>query len=471
VAAKGKGRGPAGRGKRPTGKGKAASADAGGRRRKPLWLAVFGVALVAIFVIFAVAQGIGAPSVPSGDAAVVKDTPSGAGDVSEAEVKRTTAQQIAAQLAEGKLKKAPKPGTKKFEEAQEGALGELLDQIWIKAEAEELGITTTPKQIEAKLKEIKKQQFPTAKAYGEFLKKSHLNQEDVNVRLELTLLSEEIQATITAEAGAVTPGEIQAYYEKEKATQFTTPASRDVRVVVNKDEKQVEAAKKLIEAGKQSDKAWEEAAKKYSSDPTTKDQGGLQKAITEEFVKGDLKKAIFGGATGELNGPVEFEKNFLLIEPVKINAAKVKTLAEVKSQVSQTLTQQKQQEFFNEFVARFQTKWPARTYCAKDFVGERCANYPSSAQVAKAREAAKYCFAAEPSAKQKKEQKTNGCQAAVLMNTPAIPGSVSTTDPHGEQKVQRPRPEGLKEGEGEGALPEAVSPESEAATGEAPPAE
>lgn len=419
-------------------------------------------------MIFAVAQGIGASTVPSGDAAIVKETPSGEVDVTEAEVKRTTAQQVAAQISEGKLKKAPKAGSKKFEEAQEGALGELLDQIWIKAEAEELGITATPKQIEAELKSIKKSQFPTEKAYAEFLQKSHLNQEDVNVRIELQILSKEIQEQVSAQAGPASAGEIEAYYEKEKATQFTTPASRDVRVIVNKDEKKVEAAQKLIEAGKQSEAAWKEAAKKYSSDPTTKEQGGLQKAITEEFVKGDLKKAIFDGATGELNGPVEFEKNFLLIEPVKINPAKVKTLAEVKSQVSQTLTEQKQQEFFNEFVSDFQTKWPARTLCAKAFEGERCSNYSSSAQLAKARGATAYCFAKEADTKAAKEREKNGCQAPVPMTTPAIPGSVSETNPHGEQKVQRPRPEGLKEAEGEGALPEAVSPESEAATGEVP---
>ena len=196
-----------------------------------------------------------------------------------------------------------------------------------------------------------------------------------------------------------------------------------MRVVVNKDEKKVEAAQKLIEAGNQSDKSWEEAAKKYSSDPTTKGQGGLQKAITEEFVKGELKKAIFDGATGELNGPVEFEKNFLLIEPVKINPAKVKTLAEVKSQVSQTLTEQKQQEFFNEFVAEFQTKWPARTLCAKAFEGERCSNSLLGAARQSPR-SDRLLLRKEADTKAAKEREKNGCQAPVLMTTPAIPGTV-----------------------------------------------
>lgn len=414
--------------------------------------------LVAIFVTFAVAQGIGATSVPSVDAAIVKGVPSEDGSVSQAEVRRATGQQIAAASSEGK-EKAPKPGSKKYEELKETALGELLDQIWIKGEAEELGISVTQKQIETELKTIKKTNFPTAKAYKEFLEKSHFTQDDVDARVELQILSTEIQQIVQSASKPATADQIQAYYDKEKAVQFTTPASRDVRVIVNKDESKVEAAQKALEAD-QSPANWKKVAAKYSSDPATKTKGGLQKAITEEFVKGDLKKAIFDSTTGELVGPVEYEKNFLLIEPVKLNSEKVKNLAEVKSQISQTLNQKIQEEFFAEFVSEYQSKWTARTYCASGYEIERCSNYPSSKAVAKSRESYKSCYEANP----KKPPKE--CPAPVTMTTPAIPGTVTEAEPKGERLVQRPQPEGLKSTEGQGPLPEAVSPESEAATGE-----
>jgi foldase protein PrsA len=476
VAAKGKGRGPAGKGKGPTGKESGATAR-GRRGRKPIWLVVFAVLFAALFVVFAVAQGIGATSVPSGDAAIVKGVPAEEGSLTEAEVKRATMQQIVSAAASeeettGKKGKSPKPGSKKYEELKEAALGELLDQIWLRGAGAELKIKVTPKEIEQELATIKKQNFPTAKAYKEFLEKSHFNQEDVNDRVEIQILSTQISEQVKGEAKPASNSEIKDYYEAEKATQFTTPASRDVRVIVNKDEKKVEAAQKLIEAGNQSEKAWKEAAKKYSSDPTTKEQGGLQKAITEEFVKGVLKKAIFDTATGELAGPVEYEKNFLLIEPVAIHSAKVKTLAEVKSEISQTLDTKKQEAALAAFIPEYQATWTARTTCASGFEIERCSNYPASAAIAKSREAHKACFEEEfeLSKAEKKTLEAEGCQAPVLMNQPAIPGSVSPGKPEGERKVQRPRPEGLEEteAEGEGALPEAVSPESEAATGEEP---
>jgi hypothetical protein len=324
----------------------------------------------------------------------------------------------------------------------------------------------TPKQIETELKTIKKTNFPTEKAYQEFLEKSHFTQADVDARVELQILSTEIQERVQAGSQPASAAEIQAYYEAEKAAQFTTPASRDVRVIVNKDKAKVEAAKKALEAD-QSEENWKAVAPKYSSDPTTKTNGGLQKAITEEFVKGDLRKAIFGSATGELVGPVEYEKNFLLIEPVKINPEEVKKLAEVRSQISQTLTQKKQEEFFSEFVAQYQSKWTSRTRCAPGYEIERCSNFPASKALAKSREAYKACFE-EESKLSKKEKKAleAGCPAPVTMNTPTIPGKVTETKPKGEPLVQRPQPEGLKSNEGFGAQPEVVSPESEAATGE-----
>jgi foldase protein PrsA len=410
--------------------------------------------LVALFVGFAVAQGIGAPTVPSGDAAMVKGVPSENGTVSQAEVRRATGQQIAAAAAE--TKKAPKPGSKKYEELKNAAFGELLDQIWIKGEAEELGISVTKKQIETELKTIKKTNFPTPKAYEEFLEKSHFTQADVDARVELQILSTEIQEQVQRSAKPATAKEIQAYYENEKAAQFTTPASRDVRVIVNKDESKVEAAQKELE-GDQSPANWKKVAAKYSSDPATKSKGGLQKSITEEFVKGDLKQAIFGSATGELVGPVEYEKNFLLIEPVKLNPEEVKNLAEVKSQISQTLTQKIQEEFFTEFVTNYQSKWTSRTYCASGYTIERCSNFKGSGHPSSASPA---CYEADP----KKPAKE--CPAPVTMTTPAIPGTVTDSEPKGERLVQRPQPEGLKPVEGQGPLPEAVSPESEAATGE-----
>jgi len=412
--------------------------------RERLALVVFGALLVALFAGFAIAQGIGEPSVPSGDVALVESVPDG-NTVSEAEFDRALLQQA----AQGGQKEAPKPGDEKYEELKEAALTEMLDRIWIKGQAEELGIAVTPKQIASELQQIKDQNFKSEAEYEKFLKTSKFTKEDVLDRVELQLLSTQIQEAITNSAQTVTDAEVEEYYDAQLETQFTTPESRDVRIVVNEDEGKIEEAKAELEKDS-SPASWKKVAEKFSEDPTTKSKGGLQVGLTEELLQSqpELQAAVFDSPTGTVAGPTPVEGKFFISEVQKLNPAKVQSLKEVTGQIKSQLTQQLQQEFFSEFVAGYQSKWEARTYCAEDFLIERCANYKGDGRPPSAPPA---CYEADPKGPAPKD-----CPALVQQPAPAIPGSVTGSEPQGERLPQRPRPEGLKEGgEEEGlTLPE-----------------
>jgi parvulin-like peptidyl-prolyl isomerase len=432
-------------------RGKPGKDRAAGRQR--LGLILFGAIFVLLFVGFAVSQGLGSPSVPSGDVAKVKDLPDEIAVVGQKEFDHAMERQVAA----GKLKKPPAPGTKKYEEMKEAALKELLEAVWIRGEAEERGITVTAKQVEEKLAQIKKESFPSEGAYQKFLKESKFTQEDVNDIIEVQVLSEAIQEGVNAEAPAPSSSEVKSYYETEKASQFTEKESRDVRIIVNEDKAKVDAAKKALEKD-HSPAGWKAAATKYSSDPTSKAKGGLQEGITEEFLQEPLKKAIFSSATGELVGPVKFEKNYILLEVVKLNPAKVKKLPEVKAQIEETLKAEKQKEFFSEFVNGYQSKWQSRSYCADGFIVEQCANYVGSGHP---KNAAPACYEADPTSPAKE------CPAPVTPTSPALPGSITEQKPKGEPFPQRPLPESSgKEGEAGAKAPAGAAPEG---AGEAAP--
>jgi len=428
-----------------------------GQRRKPgaddrsagrqrLALTGFGALLVLLFVGFAVAEGLGSPSVPSGDVAIVEEVPSEIGHISQEDFDRALAQQV----AQAKLKKAPEAGSDKYEELKEAALGELMDQIWIQGEAEEVGLTVTDKQVADELAAIKKQSFGSEQAYKKFLEESKFTQEDVDARVRLQLLSTRIQEAVSNSAPKPSSEEIEAYYEAEKAKQFTQAESRDVRTVINKDKAKVEAAKEILEKDS-SPASWKKVAAQYSIDPTSKKKGGLQEGISEEFVKGPLKSAIFDSATGELTGPVKFQTSYILIEVVKLNPAKVKTLTEAKAQIESTLGQEKQQEYFSEFVTEYQTKWQQRTFCADDYLIERCANFVGDGRPQNAPPA---CYEEDPATP------AEACPAPVTPISPALPGSVTEQEPKGKPFPQRPLPE-VKPEQGE------VVP-TEAGAGEAP---
>jgi parvulin-like peptidyl-prolyl isomerase len=407
---------------------KKAAPQAGGRKGgwragQRLGLILFAVVFVALFVVFAVSEGLGAPSVPSGDIATISSAPEGLGNVSEAQYKAA----LARQETQAGLKKAPKAGSKKAEELHKATIEELLSKVWIFGEGEELGIKVTPKEVETQLAKTKKESFKTEKAFQEFLKEQNLNEEEVNELIELQIIQTKIQEKVPKEAPAVTEAEAEEYYEAEKTSQYTKKPSRDVRVVVNENKKEVESAQQALEADN-SEASWKKVTKKYS--PTTEANAGLQKEISEEFLTEPLKKDIFTAKVGELIGPVKQEKNYLLLEVVKTHPQSVQPFAEVKTTISTQLTQEAEQKYFTEWVTNdYQAKWSARTQCASGFLIENCANYKGSGHPATAAPA---CYEADP------QKPATECPAPVVQNQPAVPGSVSKAEPEGERKPQGP---------------------------------
>ncbi len=149
------------KGKRPTtGKGGAKSAGKRGPGREEvrrLGLLVFGAAFIILFVVVAIAEGLGNPSVPSDSIAIVEEVPDGAeapfdqpfkdcngkevtqdlGDVTKAEYDCAFEQVVAS----SGLKATPKPGDKQYEELKDTTVGSLLETIWIQGLAAEKGLT------------------------------------------------------------------------------------------------------------------------------------------------------------------------------------------------------------------------------------------------------------------------------------------------------------------------------------------
>ena len=92
------------RGTSGKGGGGKASGPAAARR---LGLLIFGVAFLVLFVVVAIADGVGDPSIPSGDVALVEDAPGDTGEVTEAEVEHAI--ELAAAQAGEKRPQARRP--------------------------------------------------------------------------------------------------------------------------------------------------------------------------------------------------------------------------------------------------------------------------------------------------------------------------------------------------------------------------
>jgi len=441
--------------------GKGGGGDARGpAATRRLGLILFGAAFLVLFLVVAISEGVGDPSIPSGDAVLVENTPGDIGEVSKADV----AHAIETTTAQAGEKKPPKPGDPKYEEVKEEAEKILLEGIWIQGVADEWGIEATDQEVAKKLKEIKKESFKSEAEFQKFLKESHYTPADIDTRVRIQILSEELQEQLKEKAPKPTQDETEDYYEAAKATQFTQKPSRDVRLILNKDEKKAQEAFDAVSSDN-SAKNWSEAAKKYSEDPTTKSSGGLRKEVQEGTLEEPVDAAIFAATEGRVEGPVEAPGGSYVFEVVNSTPESTQELKAVGSQIQATLAQRLEQEYFANFVATFSNEWTSRTFCAPGYVVERCANFETDGHPSSAPPA---CYEENP-----KGGLPEACPAPVFQLIPALPGSVTPLEPRGKPLAQRPVPlaEAGAGAAGAEALPEGVPPTGEAPPQEAPPQE
>jgi hypothetical protein len=134
---------------------------------------------------------------PTNTVAIVSEVPAGTGTITKREFNRGLVQAA----AQAGLRSAPKPGGNGYGKLKELTIGELLDAVWIRGQAMEMGIDVTPRKVSRELALLKKQAFKNEAQYHRFLKESHYTRRDVRERVELQLLSTAIQRQVARGAG------------------------------------------------------------------------------------------------------------------------------------------------------------------------------------------------------------------------------------------------------------------------------
>jgi foldase protein PrsA len=336
------------------------------RDRRIVVAAVLAAFLVVFFVIVAIAQGIGNPSVPSDDVAVVEDVPDGHITIDEFQtaLKQTaTSQQV----------QVPSPSDPQYATLRDTAMANLLTSRWIAGEAEERGITVSDTEIQNYIKEQFGGQFQQA------AKQAGFTEAEAQDQIRLILLGQELQKEVIGTGTPSVPQDlVQRFYEANKA-QFTQPETRDVREIVNKDQAKVEQAKAALEKD-DSPASWKKVAAKFSSDQATKSNGGLRQGVAQGQSEPALDEQIFSAPTGELVGPFEGQAGFYVIEVEKVTPASVTPLAKLESQIKQQLAQGLQQEAATTAQQSITSKWSSRTFCADGYVVEQCSNFTPPTQ-------------------------------------------------------------------------------------------
>lgn len=422
------------------------------RRHAAIGLAAL---LVAAFAIVAVAQGLGHPTPGADEIAVVEDATNGEAASVTREEYESALEQTA--LRQG-LEEVPEEDHPQYELLRDSAIADLLLAVWIRGEAAERGVEVTSEQVDEELEQIKEQQFDgREQRFQEFLEQSGFTEEEALDRVELQILSDEVQGAVLPEEPDVGEDEIESFYEANPE-QFEQPETRDARVIVTDDEEDADEARERLEED-DSPGVWRQVAEDLSTDEATQEQGGLRQGLVEGQAEPALDEQVFTSPEDDLVGPFEGEEGFYVLQVQEINPTQQVPLEDASEQIRQAIAGQRQQEIAQEFQAQFLEKWRSRTFCADGFEIERCANAEQPVIVCP-----------EEVAEQQ------GCPAPVPSTRPIEPGTAALFGeapgrpqgpivPEPEQPLS---PEGLPPGLEQ--IPEAPPP-GEVPPGEAPPGE
>ncbi len=242
----------------------------------------------------------------------------------------------------------------------------LIKAYWYQAEAHRLGIKITDAQVQKALATAKKAQFSTAAQFQSFLKSSGQTEADIEFRVRVNQIFQKLTARHPSK---VTTAAIQSYYNSHKS-QFGSPESRNLRIVLTKTEAQANTAKAALQGGQ----SFAAVAKKYSIDPS-KSTGGVLNGVTANQQDSALDKAAFAAPLNKLTGPVKSQFGYYLIEVTKITPATQKTLAQSTALIKQTLQSKLTTAAQTAVDNAAKKNWLKKTDCAKLYAMADCNGY------------------------------------------------------------------------------------------------
>ena len=241
----------------------------------------------------------------------------------------------------------PKAGSAQYKALQDQALSFLVQRAEFDQKAADLGVKVSDSQVDARLKQIKKQYFGgSEKRYQAQLKQQGLTEQQVREDIRAQLVSEGIFNKVTKDA-TVSDKDVAAYYLAHKA-QYGQPSSRQVRHILVKTKSQADSLYAQLVAAHESNFA--ALAKKFSKDPGSAAQGGKLTVSKGQTVP-PFDKVAFSLKTGELSKPVHTQYGWHIIQALTaVKPAKQTPLKDVQASIKQQLLQQKRNDAMTKWV-------------------------------------------------------------------------------------------------------------------------
>lgn len=303
---------------------------------------VFSTAvLVLAIAMFAVACGSdgGNDSVPANSVAVVGDQtiPKSEFDDLIAYAKRSY---------DAQKRPFPKVGTPEYVQLRDQAMRFLVQRTQFEVKADELGIDVSDDAVDKRIDQyIKERHGGDKKKFEAELKQQGLSSAQARDIIRANLIQEAIFNKVTKDV-KVSDQDVKNYYDKNKA-QYGTPETREVRHVLVKDKALADRLYDELRAGGD----WKAIAKKYSQDPSSKNQGGKMVATKGQLVP-EFEQVAFTIGDNGISKPVKTQYGWHVIQALgPIKKSQSTPYDQVKEAIRQQLLQEKRNKDMEKWVS------------------------------------------------------------------------------------------------------------------------
>jgi parvulin-like peptidyl-prolyl isomerase len=299
--------------------------------------------LLPLALVVALAAGCGGGG---GDSASLED--SDVAVVGSEHIKQAQFDQLMSQAQKSfqqQGRKFPKAGTTEHSTIKSQAVTLLVQQAEREEKANDLGVDVSDKDVDKRLTQIKKQYFQgSEKKYQQQLKKQGLTDDQVRRDVRAQLISEAVFKKVTGDV-KVTDSQIHDYYVQHPQL-YAQPQSRDVRHILVKDKALADKIYSQLKSGGD----FAALAKKYSTDPGSKNTGGKLTVSKGQTVP-EFDKLAFSLKTNEISKPVKTQYGWHIIQPLSaVKPRKTTPENQVKESIKQQLVQQKKNESMTKWV-------------------------------------------------------------------------------------------------------------------------
>ena len=229
-------------------------------------------------------------------------------------------------------------------------LDNLINQKLIDQAAKDKGIKISDADVTKQVDQLKAG-FKDASQFESALKSAGMTLSSLTDQIRQQLMTQKLIETLSPNT-KVTDADIKAYYDKNK-TQFFQKAAKRASHILFKPQDKATAEKVLKQLKNGADFAI--AAKKYSVDTATKSKGGDLGWPSAPFVP-EFEAALAKLSKGQMSGLVKSPYGWHIILVTDVRKAAQQPLAAVKTQIGQTIIQQRKADAYQQFLSELRKK-------------------------------------------------------------------------------------------------------------------